>query len=534
MKTSFAYILLPVAALFIIGCANDAGVEPHSAPDGSVPLQFSTAVISPMTGSATRAATDIHEGAFAAGETFYAYFPENIRVGETESAAHTIYTTTSTNTPTAATQPYFVAGESSATVHAYYPATVTNVSTSFSVLLDQTTDANYKASDLMYATATVSKTSASVATPLTFTHKMSKIIVSVTAGTGISVIKKVRIVGGYNTIALSGLDCTLGALSNAIGTADNACVKLYEDNTGAASVSCAALIPPQTISGGFLQIVTNEGTATFSLTDKTFASGYSYTYTLQMTLAAINVNTDITDWDNAGNSLIIDEGGTTLNERNETLPEGAAAVDLGLPSGTLWANMNIGATSETDYGTYFAWGETTGYTEGAESNPKTDFSWATYRWTEDGGTTFTRYVPESRTSYWGGEGEPDNYLLLHSLDDAATNNWGGYWRMPTQEEMKELITETDNTWVDDYNETGIPGYKFTNKADDSKFIFLPAAGFRGGTSIHDRGASAYYWSSTVISNISYYSWRLYFVSSSADTNGSNRYYGFTIRAVKSN
>ena len=553
MNTSIIHRILPLAALLLAGCAGEAGDTSRPAPDGSLPLSLTAAVVSHQSVGLTRGATDIHEGSFAEGETFLAYFPANVRVGEAESEASTVYTTTATTTPTAATQPYFAAGATSATVHAYYPyeedgKQVTNETTSFSVELDQSATAGYNRSDLMYATATVTKTGATVATALTFRHKLAKIIVNATAGQGITAIKKVRIIGGDKTVALSGGNCTLGATSGAIGSADDACVKLYENATGEATVSCAALIPPQRIPAAgdaataFLQIVTNEGTATYSLTGKDFAGGYSYTYNISLSLAALNVNTDITAWDNAGSTLIIDEGGTALAERTETLPEGAAAVDLGLPSGTLWANMNIGATEVTDYGTYFAWGETTGYTvEGSTAtpvgeNPKTDFSWATYNWTTDGGSTFTRYVPKAQAdTYWGGEGEADNLIQLSLVDDAAAVAWGGKWRMPTQAEMNELLNTNNCTWTwqSNYESSGVAGYLVTSKANGNS-IFLPAAGYRGGTSCSGQGSDGVYWSSALYSSYPIYARRLYFGSGTAVISSNGRYYGFTLRAVKSN
>ena len=92
-------------------------------------------------------------------------------------------------------------------------------------------------------------------------------------------------------------------------------------------------------------------------------------------------------------------------------------VDLGLPSGLKWATCNVGATAPEEYGNYYAWGENT---------PKDNYDWDTYKLTTDGGTTFTKY------------NGTDGKTTLDPEDDAAAVNWGGKWRMPTDDEWTEL------------------------------------------------------------------------------------------------
>ena len=98
-------------------------------------------------------------------------------------------------------------------------------------------------------------------------------------------------------------------------------------------------------------------------------------------------------------------------------------VDLGLPSGTLWADRNVGADSPEAYGDYFAWGETT---------PKSTYNWSTYKWCNGDRYTMTKYCTSS--SY----GTVDNKTVLDPEDDVAHVKWGGIWRMPTKAEMLEL------------------------------------------------------------------------------------------------
>ena len=148
-------------------------------------------------------------------------------------------------------------------------------------------------------------------------------------------------------------------------------------------------------------------------------------------------------------------------------------VDLGLPSGTLWATCNVGATKPEDYGDFFAWGETT---------TKDVYSLAFYKW-KDGYTSS------------GGKS------VLDAEDDAATANWGVKWRMPTSEEIKELL---DNTTSEMTTLNGVSGCKFTAKDGSDNFIFLPAAGSISGSTLELVGSYGFYWSSSVNPNGLYF------------------------------
>ena len=111
-------------------------------------------------------------------------------------------------------------------------------------------------------------------------------------------------------------------------------------------------------------------------------------------------------------------------------------VDLGLPSGTLWAKCNIGAEKETDYGLYFQWGDVVGYKDASSGK---SFSWSDYKYCNGSSTTLTKY--NNSSSY----GTVDNLNILEPSDDAATVNMGGSWRIPSNWEYQELIDNTTNT-----------------------------------------------------------------------------------------
>lgn len=194
-------------------------------------------------------------------------------------------------------------------------------------------------------------------------------------------------------------------------------------------------------------------------------------------------------------------------------------VDLGLPSGTLWAISNIGAIYPEKYGDYFAWGETSGY-----SNGKIDFDWSTYKWCNGSSSTLTKYCTNSS------RGTVDNKTELDLEDDAAYVNWGKQWRMPSMEQFKELIN-SDYTTTEWTTENRVYGRKITSKTNGN-YIFLPAAGYRSGTSLNGAGSRGDYWSRTLVTDIPNFAWGLYFSSDYVDTNYRSRYYGQSVRPVR--
>lgn len=197
-------------------------------------------------------------------------------------------------------------------------------------------------------------------------------------------------------------------------------------------------------------------------------------------------------------------------------------VDLGLPSGTLWATCNIGATSPEDYGDYFAWGETEGYYSG-----KTTFTSGNYKWYK-GRMKMTKYCDYSNYGY---NGFTDNKTELDPEDDAAYVNWGSAWRMPSEAQCRELINSsyTTSEWT---TENGINGRKITSKTNGNS-IFLPATGYRGNASLDDAGSRSLCWSRTLISGNPSVAWHLSFNSGYVGMGYGARSYGFCVRPVRS-
>lgn len=191
-------------------------------------------------------------------------------------------------------------------------------------------------------------------------------------------------------------------------------------------------------------------------------------------------------------------------------------VDLGLPSGTLWATMNIGANAPEDFGDYFAWGETT---------PKEFYDWSNYQWCNGRWNKMTKYCI---ISTHGDNGFTDGKTELDPEDDAATVNWGSQWCMPTKEQQDELRTKCTWTWT---TSNGVNGYRVSK---NGKSIFLPAAGYYTGvqTSPYSTGNQGYYWSRTLYPTKSYQADYFYFYSDNVDWYYGNRHGGYSVRAVR--
>ena len=189
-------------------------------------------------------------------------------------------------------------------------------------------------------------------------------------------------------------------------------------------------------------------------------------------------------------------------------------VDLGLPSGLLWATRNVGATSPEDYGDYFAWGETT---------TKSVYNWTTYIYSNGGCYQLTKYC--NNPSY-GYNGFTDNLTILQPGEDAATANYGG--RTPTKEEWQELINNTTAQWT---RRNGVFGRLFTSSNGNS--LFLPRPGERWDSSLYGAEVYGSYWSSSLLTGDPSVAWYFGFGSDSQYMDYYFRCHGRSVRAVRS-
>ena len=194
---------------------------------------------------------------------------------------------------------------------------------------------------------------------------------------------------------------------------------------------------------------------------------------------------------------------------SKTSNNGHEYVDLGLS--VKWATMNVGANAPEGYGDYFAWGET---------KPKDYYDWSTYKWCEGSARTMTKYCTKS---YFG---TVDNKTVLEMSDDAARANWGGTWRMPTIDEIKELLDNCHWEWT---TRNDVNGFKVTGPNGAS--VFLPAAGYRWHDSLDNSGYGLY-WSSSLYPSLDDDAYYLSFDSGGAYWNSNYyRYGGHSVRAV---
>ena len=219
------------------------------------------------------------------------------------------------------------------------------------------------------------------------------------------------------------------------------------------------------------------------------------------------------------------------------------AIDLGLPSGTLWADRNIGAATSEDSGLYFQWGDTQGYTaEQVGVNKQFAEDYSDYKWYSD--RVFTKY------------NTVDNKVTLDLEDDAAYVIMGSNWRMPTLEELKELCFNTDIclvptegeeiqgtaqeqsggvmiNWASQAEGT-LKGVKFYKKGDKQTYMFVPESGSALDGSVQHVGEYGYLWTSSLYSSVVQNAWIFGFGARLGGIVSGDRYFGVPVRGIMSN
>lgn len=326
-------------------------------------------------------------------------------------------------------------------------------------------------------------------------------------------------------------------------SSENVFVTIFEASTNVLQVGHSGYLTLPTVDKhrGWKQVVTPA--TGISLNRNKLILNKEKTATLQISLTPANATSDVV-WSSSNPSVVtVSDAGvltavatgnatiTAVVEENANLTANCSVkvidestyefVDLGLTSGTLWATMNVGATSPSDYGDYFAWGE-------VES--KADFSWSTYKYCNGSSSTLTKYCHAS------GNGTVDYKQELEFLDDVARQNWGGDWRMPSKAQLAELRTECIWTWTT--LDGVVYGYQVTSKKS-SDSIFLPAAGYYDGTTLNKLGSYGYYWSrenykssSSLYSyDYSYNAYYLYFYTTSYSSSDGYRCCGRSVRPI---
>lgn len=259
--------------------------------------------------------------------------------------------------------------------------------------------------------------------------------------------------------------------------------------------------------------------------------------------AAVSSDTDIAGVEVSGSTIYVKgvaPGTATVTVKDNATQERAAiavtvteaspltpgeAIDLGLPSGTLWASCNVGANSPEEYGGYYAWGET---------EEKDVYNWSTYKWMNEGQSSWSQinkytFADGQTSACWYRDGTfiGDGKTTLDPEDDVATVKWGSGWQMPTREQMEELYTQCSSEWI---TLNGVYGRKFTGPNGNS--IFLPAAGYRDDTSLRYAGSGGNYWSRSLKTYDSDSAYDLYFDSGYIYWGNSRRSRGQSVRPVR--
>ncbi len=199
-------------------------------------------------------------------------------------------------------------------------------------------------------------------------------------------------------------------------------------------------------------------------------------------------------------------------------------MDLGLS--VYWATCNVDATTPEGWGDYFAWGETETYYKAghAYDNPCTywkdgkssGYSWDTYSFTSDSGSTFTKY------------NDTDGKYVLEAKDDVASAKWGAAWRMPTMTELSELCYRCRWEWT---TKNGMSGYNVVSwEVGSDAAIFLPAAGVLDGGDLNEAFYYGYYLSSSL--HDTHNAWYLNINENNVSASGAYpRFGGFSVRPV---
>lgn len=211
-----------------------------------------------------------------------------------------------------------------------------------------------------------------------------------------------------------------------------------------------------------------------------------------------------------------DPGNGGNNGNNDTIVV-HEYVDLGLPSGTLWATCNVGAETPEEFGDYYAWGET---------ETKDLYDWKSYKY----GIFFHERYELNKyctNSVYGLNGFVDSLAVMEPDDDVVIARWGAGWRMPTIEEWEELFINTTGEWA---TRNGVKGWHIT--ASNGNDLFLPAAGYWWGDAFN--AELGLYWSASLNKEFPYRSWGFHFNTDSSHLCGSSdRNRGQSIRAVRS-
>lgn len=302
MMKQIQLVFLVIAAILLAACHDDSDPE----------IVVSTFVTNGMQPAGTRAAADIQNSSFESGEQFNLYIVDNLN--NSTKIADNKAKPTGTNVGTGY---YYPANGHNVDIYGIYPQSVKYGDASFSVQTDQTSDDNYKASDLMSANV-LNALRQEAAQTLQFTHQLSKVIVSIKRDDSLAPTETATLTLKN---AMTGATIANGEFSAVTGSPADISLGTVTLSSTTDYQSLAAIIPPQTIPASgtaatdFITITLGSGGSfTYQIpsgSPKAFAGGNAYTYTIIVGLKEISVTTAITDWNAPdGNTTAI--GGITI------------------------------------------------------------------------------------------------------------------------------------------------------------------------------------------------------------------------------
>ena len=190
-------------------------------------------------------------------------------------------------------------------------------------------------------------------------------------------------------------------------------------------------------------------------------------------------------------------------------------VEIG---GIKWSVMNVGTNNPAEVGPYFQWADAQGYAATQVTNNEKLFSWSDYKYTDDNGSTMSKY------------NSTDAYTTIQDEDDATKVIWDDSWRMPTRSDFNNLITSTTTSWVTNYQGSGVSGLLFMDNIDNTKTLFFPAGGYAGDGTMVDVTSVGRYWSST-LSSTTKYAHYLDINNTTCSVAINSRYLGYSIRPI---
>ena len=209
-------------------------------------------------------------------------------------------------------------------------------------------------------------------------------------------------------------------------------------------------------------------------------------------------------------------------------------------NGPYWAECNVGASTPEEFGYYFWWGDTVGYTRrggtlgGNFLHPSIyyDVTWVSSTGEQMSNSPFATSCPtyDKEDAVLLSAGYIDSTTNLVAAHDAATAHLGAPWRMPTSDEMESLVSNCTTMWI---TNNGVSGRLVRGKgAYANRSIFLPATGFGSGTNLYDSGSQGHFWTSTPIPDFSPNAWELFCSSGYFEGRSSSRYRGQSVRPVR--